>query len=131
MKPKVYLSIALVFFLGMLCGGALVVQIVKSKVQSLAKSSTEEVSQIVLKQLERDLDLSEEQRGTISEILTEAVKEVDPMRTEMRSRALQIIQKYQKRIGEELTAEQRQEFDGMVDEIKKTSNLKALEQNAP
>lgn len=106
-------------------------QIVKSKVQSLAKSSTEEVSQIVLKQLERDLDLSEEQRGTISEILTEAVKEVDPMRTEMRSRALQIIQKYQKRIGEELTAEQRQEFDGMVDEIKKTSNLKALEQNAP
>ena len=123
MKLKAYLAIALVFLLGMISGGALVVQIVKSRLQSLASSSTEEVSQIVFEMLDRDLNLSEEQRNAISGVMAEAVQEIDPIRTQMREKALKIIQKYQARIGDELSADQRQEFDQMVDKFKGRSNL--------
>lgn len=123
MKLKVYLAIALVFLLGMLSGGLLVAQLAKSRVQTLTAGSTEDISEIVLKVLDRDLELSKEQRETVSAILTEAVEEVDPMRAEMRSRAFKVIDKYQMQIGRGLNAEQRKELEEMVGKIKKRANL--------
>jgi hypothetical protein len=132
MKLKVYLTIALVFVLGMLCGGLLGVQIAKSRVQTLTTSSTQDLSRMVLEHLDQDLELSEEQREAIAGILGQAVDEVEPMRTETRRRALRILQKYVMQIGEELSADQRRKLDAMVEAFKRRSNLERdLEQHVP
>jgi hypothetical protein len=123
MKIKVYLAIALVFLLGMLSGGLLVAQLAKSRVQTLATSSTEELSQMVLERLERDLGLSQEQSAAVSGILTTAVEEVDPLRAEVRGRSVQILEKYQAQIGGELDAAQRKALEEIVATFKKRSNL--------
>jgi hypothetical protein len=132
MKIKAYLAIVLVFLLGMLSGGLLVAQLAKSKVQSLAASSTEELADIVMERLDRDLELSNEQHEAVSRILAAAAGEVAPMRAEFRARALTLIQKYQAQIGNELDDEQRREFEAIVATFKKRSNLEGgREQDVP
>jgi CHASE1-domain containing sensor protein len=132
MKIKAYLAIVLVFLLGMLSGGLLVAQLAKSKVQSLAASSTEELADIVMERLDRDLELSNEQHEAVSRILAAAAGEVAPMRAEFRASALTLIQKYQAQIGNELDDEQRREFEAIVATFKKRSNLEGgREQDVP
>lgn len=132
MKIRFYITFASVFVLGMLCGGVLALQITTSRVQNLVRSSTKDVSEQIIRKLHRELDLSSEQRINISNIFTEAVQEAEPMRAEMRSRALQIIDKYKSLVGQQLTPEQRDEFYEMVEGFKDKSNLDGSpERNRP
>jgi hypothetical protein len=124
-KLKFYVAILLVFALGMFSGALVVAQLAKSNVRGLATSSTEELSQRVLAFLDEDLDLSDEQLESISQIMTAAVDEIDPIRARMRSNALQILQKYHRLISDELNSEQREDFDKTIEQIE--SRIQAAE----
>lgn len=123
MKLKVYLTIVLVFLLGLLSGGILVMQYIQSQAETLTRSSTEEVYQFILERLDKKLDLSESQHEKIAEILEGAAYEIEPLRNEFRSKVLSLLRKNSVKINDELDAEQKENFEKIVNSIIKKLNL--------
>lgn len=123
MKIKIYLVMVVVFLLGMLSGGLLVVQFVQSKVETLTTSSTREVYELFLERLDNKLDLSDQQEEKISKILEGAADEIEPLRAELRAKLSTLTRENVPKIGRELDPEQQKKFREMVDTIMKRLNL--------
>jgi cell division protein FtsX len=123
MKLKVYLTIVLVFLLGLLSGGILVMQYIQSKAETLTRSSTIEVYQLILDRLDKKLDLTDSQHEKISEILEGAAYEIEPLRNEFRSKVLSLLRKNSVKINDELNTEQKEYFEKLVNSIIKKLNL--------
>ena len=123
MKLKVYLTIVLVFLLGLLSGGILVMQYIQSKAETLTRSSTIEVYQLILDRLDKKLDLTVSQHEKISEILEGAAYEIEPLRNEFRSKVLSLLRKNSVKINDELNTEQKEHFEKLVNSIIKKLNL--------
>ena len=123
MKLKVYLTIVLVFLLGLLSGGILVMQYIQSKAETLTRSSTIEVYQLILDRLDKKLDLTDSQHEKISEILEGAAYEIEPLRNEFRSKVLSLLRKNSVKINDELNTEQKEHFEKLVNSIIKKLNL--------
>lgn len=123
MKIKVYLMIALVFLLGMLSGGLILMQCVQSRLENITTSSTTDVHERIFKLLDKKLNLSDPQQAKISEILKEAANEIQPLRTEMRTKFLAFLRENSSKIEGELDAEQQQEFEEIVSGLIESLNL--------
>ena len=123
MKLKVYLTIVLVFLLGLLSGGILVMQYIQSKAETLTRSSTIEVYQLILDRLDKKLDLTDSQHEKISEILEGAAYEIEPLRNEFRSKVLSLLRKNSVKINDELNTEQKEYFEKLVNSIIQKLNL--------
>ena len=98
-------------------------QYIQSKAETLTRSSTIEVYQLILDRLDKKLDLTDSQHEKISEILEGAAYEIEPLRNEFRSKVLSLLRKNSVKINDELNTEQKEYFEKLVNSIIKKLNL--------
>lgn len=120
---KVYLAIAAIFLLGMLSGGMIVVQIVQSRIDRIASSSTEDVYELFLERMEKKLNLTDPQKEQISAIFQDAAKEMEPLRSELRAKLLMLTKENSPKIQAHLDPKQQETFQEMVNSIMERLNL--------
>lgn len=117
MNRKIYLLIAVVFLLGMLSGGLLVTQIVQSRMRTLTANSTRDLYDLMLKRMDSKLDLTHTQMERISVIFEGAAKEIEPLRSELRAKLLELTRSNNMKIQDELDPKQRERYQHMVNSI--------------
>jgi trans-2-enoyl-CoA reductase len=111
MKAKIILTIIAIFLLGMLSGGFLTVFIVKTKIQTMASSSIEEVTLSTLNDLDKDLDFTDDQREAIEIIFADSVQDLTDFRATVRGNFVQLFGGYKARVMNELDPDQQEKFE--------------------
>jgi hypothetical protein len=111
MKAKIILTIIVIFLLGMLSGGFLTVFIVKTKIQTMASSSIEEVTLSTLNDLDKDLDFTDDQREAIEIIFADSVQDLTDFRATVRGNFVQLFGGYKARVMNELDPDQQEKFE--------------------
>jgi trans-2-enoyl-CoA reductase len=111
MKAKIILTIIAIFLLGMLSGGFLTVFIVKTKIQTMASSSIEEVTLSTLNDLDKELDFTDDQREAIEIIFADSVQDLTDFRATVRGNFVQLFGGYKARVMNELDPDQQEKFE--------------------
>ncbi|MDF1811930.1 MAG: hypothetical protein P1V20_06940 [Verrucomicrobiales bacterium] len=117
MKFRIYLLMTVLFFLGVISGVLLSLGFAKKQIRSITGRSTPEMSALIVQFLDHRLRLTAEQEAAIKQVLVESEKEVLPMRRELRTRFLKIIQTYQPRVAEHLDESQEEQLDQIVENL--------------
>ncbi|MEO0414142.1 MAG: hypothetical protein AAF226_04215 [Verrucomicrobiota bacterium] len=111
------------FLLGMGCGVLLSVAVVKHKIKTATSRDTAEFTPIVLKFLDRRLDLSKDQENSVRQVLLKGEQEVLPLRKELRRNAYGIFLGYQPQIAEHLDEDQKAELNRIIEGLLQTWRL--------
>ncbi len=105
---KVILALLALFAFGALTGTVVTLKVVKRVIES--RTNPERMSQSMLQEYHRRLNLTPEQVERIRPILQRTGREMWALRTEMSGRTFQVIRLAHDEIATELTPEQREEF---------------------
>lgn len=122
---RAQISVFLVFVLGIVSGAALM-HLYQLRVQERILNSPDPLARIVVRQMDRKLDLSDQQEEQIHGIVREIRSDIVNMRREFLPEIVAIMDRGTARIAEVLTPEQRKEFE-RLSVRKKESILKDLE----
>jgi uncharacterized membrane protein len=109
------LAVLLVFVAGGVSGGA-AVYLLRLRAEQRIVNSPEPVIQLVIAALDRDLGLSQEQKGEIREVLLRGRGEILTAHPELMPELIELFERTQNRIGETLTPEQRLKYQHLVDQ---------------
>lgn len=118
---KVVLALVALFAFGAATGTVITLKVVKRVIEG--RTNPERMSQSLLQEYQRRLQLSPEQADKIRPILQRTGREMWELRTEMAGRTFQVIRASHEEIAAELTPEQREEFARLNREMRERLRL--------
>ena len=122
------LSIIAVFVLGAICGAS-AIYIYRLRVERQIIDSPEPVINLTIIGMDRDLDLSDEQKDRVREILRGARTQMLTSNPELIPNLRQLFESTQGRIGDVLTPEQQVTYQRLVEERRRM--LQEVESSSP
>lgn len=130
MKIRIYTLMTALFILGIICGVLLSLGFAKKQINSISGRSTPEVTELIVKFLDRRLRLSPEQELAIGNVLRESEKDVLPLRRELRTRGYGIIQTVKPKMDQHLDDSQRKILDDLLNDLLTTWQI-SVDPDAP
>lgn len=123
MKLKIYTLTTGLFLVGVLCGVLLTIGFAKRQIKAVTASPTAEVSERLVRFLDRQLKLSDEQEIKVAEIIQQSTDEILPLRKELRERILTIMQTYHPQVAEQLDDAQKAKLEQLKAKLLETWQL--------
>jgi hypothetical protein len=111
---KIWLGIAMIFFLGFMSGVFGTVVHIRAVIAKVEHSDPEARKTVILKRLVRKLDLTDEQAQQIGVVIEQGDKEMREIFGECRPRIRSALDEALAEIRQELTVEQQQTFEVMT-----------------
>lgn len=112
---KALLSLALIFFLGMIAGGLVVGVFTKRAVDRVIEGGQDSVGKAVVARLSSELSLDATQKAELRDIVRDAQVEIRDARRQIQPRIKSTLSESETRIRAMLTPEQVKVFDGLVE----------------
>ena len=121
------IAVLAVFAVGFVSGGA-AVHLYRLQAERRIMNSPEPVITLVIAALDRDLRLTEQQKGEVRAILLESRQEILTAHPDLMPELVGLFERTQDRIGEVLTPEQRARYDQLVEQRRRI--LEEMQRNA-
>jgi hypothetical protein len=112
-------GIIMVFVLGMVAGGLVVIGVAAKRVHRVARGESVFTTQEVMRYLSRRLDLDDAQRAQVLPIVEEAQARLKEARRQCEPQVRAALEDAVRRTREVLRPEQRERFDALVAERQK------------
>jgi hypothetical protein len=113
---KAVAGVVLVFFLGVLAGGFGVYRFHRHKIDRLFRGGPEEVSEVLVRRLSRDLDLDAPQKARVEAIVRRSHEEMRALRQRFHPQFEEIFEKGRQEIRAALRPDQQRRFDATIAE---------------
>ena len=117
-KTKLWIGIVSVFLLGAIIGGLVTTTLIRHHVLRLRRHGPPRMHSLIENRLTKDLDLTDEQRASIREILDEFEPRFHGFDRDIRMEIDAIRDEMNERIREVLTPEQRAKFDENLERMR-------------
>jgi hypothetical protein len=115
-NAKVILGIFLIFFLGIACGALIMHITYKSRMEAFVSGRPGMREEILLKRLDRRLDLDDRQRAVVRTIIHETGTELKSIRKQIRPQINMVLEKGRAEVRKILRPEQQKKYDQFIAE---------------
>lgn len=115
-NAKVILGIFLIFFLGIACGALIMHITYKSRMEAFVSGRPGMREEILLKRLDRRLDLDDHQRAVVRTIIHETGTELKSIRKQFRPQMNMVLEKGRAEVRKILRPEQQKKYDQFIAE---------------
>jgi hypothetical protein len=113
---KVIVGILFVFSLGVACGALIMHIAYGSRMEAFVSGKPEVREEILLKRLDRRLDLDDRQRDIVRTIIHETATELKSIRNQFRPQMNVVLDKGRAEVRKALRPEQQEKFDKFIAE---------------
>lgn len=107
-----------IFVCGMVTGGGLTLKIIHVRIQD-ATHNPSEMAERITGRMTRYLDLNDTQSAQVEKIIKQNLADLQPFRTEVRSRLIRQMEKTRREIAPLLTPEQVEKLDKRIRRLQK------------
>ncbi len=107
-----------IFVCGMVTGGGLTLKIIHVRIQD-ATHNPSEMAERITGRMSRYLDLNDTQSAQVEKIIKQNLADLQPFRTEVRSRLIRQMEKTRREIAPLLTPEQIEKLDKRIRRLQK------------
>jgi hypothetical protein len=107
-----------IFVCGMVAGGGLTLKIIHVRIQD-ATHNPSETAERITGRMTRYLDLNDMQSAQVGKIIKQNLADLQPFRTEVRSRLIRQMEKTRREIASLLTPEQLEKLDKRIRRLQK------------
>jgi Spy/CpxP family protein refolding chaperone len=107
-----------IFVCGMVTGGGLTLKIIHVRIQD-ATHNPSEMAERITGRMTRYLDLNDTQSAQVEKIIKQNLADLQPLRTEVRSRLIRQMEKTRREIAPLLTPEQVEKLDKRIRRLQK------------
>ena len=107
-----------IFVCGMVTGGGLTLKIISVRIQD-ATHNPSEMAERITGRMTRYLDLNDMQSAQVEKIIKQNLADLQPLRTEVRSRLIRQMEKTKREIAPLLTPEQVEKLDKRIRRLQK------------
>ena len=107
-----------IFVCGMVTGGGLTLKIIHVRIQDATHNPSEMAERITGRMI-RYLDLNDTQSAQVEKIIKQNLADLQPLRTEVRSRLIRQMEKTKREIAPLLTPEQVEKLDKRIRRLQK------------
>lgn len=114
-RAKAILGICLIFLLGFVAGGMAAAKFMERRVRAVIEGGPEAITALVVRRLDRSLDLSSEQEKAVREVVDDARDRIRRIRLQTSPAINRILLDAQTSIRAVLNADQAKEFDQLAE----------------
>jgi Spy/CpxP family protein refolding chaperone len=107
-----------IFVCGLVTGGGLTLKIISVRIQD-ATHNPSEMAERITGRMTRYLDLNDMQSAQVEKIIKQNLADLQPLRTEVRSRLIRQMEKTRREIAPLLTPEQVEKLDKRIRRLQK------------
>ena len=117
-NAKAIIGVLLIFVLGIACGALLMHMSYKSRMDAFVSGKPGMREEILLKRLSQKLDLDEQQRAAVREIIRGTQAEMKEIRKQYRPQMVQTLEKSRAEVRKILRPDQQKKYDQFLAERK-------------